>query len=72
MSGRQTSSQDFRKPTVVMDPQGKGVFLTGGAQGLGRGTVDKLLSLGAKVRKQSKTVITNGNISLVLMLLQIS
>ncbi|PVD19631.1 hypothetical protein C0Q70_20121 [Pomacea canaliculata] len=39
----------FRKLTVVMDPQGKGVFLTGGAQGLGRGTVDKLLSLGAKV-----------------------
>ncbi|XP_025077453.1 15-hydroxyprostaglandin dehydrogenase [NAD(+)]-like isoform X2 [Pomacea canaliculata] len=32
-----------------MDPQGKSVFLTGGAQGLGRGIVEKLLSLGAKV-----------------------
>lgn len=72
MSGRQTSSQDFCKLTVVMDPQGKSVFLTGGAQGLGRGTVDKLLSLGAKVRKQSKTVTTDGHISIVLMLLRIS
>lgn len=34
-----------------MDPRGKGVFLTGGAQGLGRGIVEELLSLGAKVRK---------------------
>ncbi|XP_025078098.1 15-hydroxyprostaglandin dehydrogenase [NAD(+)]-like [Pomacea canaliculata] len=32
-----------------MDPRGKGVFLTGGAQGLGRGIVEELLSLGAKV-----------------------
>lgn len=36
---------------IVMDPRDKGVFLTGGAQGLGRGIVVKLLSLGAKVRK---------------------
>ncbi|XP_025077128.1 15-hydroxyprostaglandin dehydrogenase [NAD(+)]-like [Pomacea canaliculata] len=32
-----------------MDTRDKGVFLTGGAQGLGRGIVVKLLSLGAKV-----------------------
>ncbi|XP_025078426.1 17-beta-hydroxysteroid dehydrogenase 14-like isoform X2 [Pomacea canaliculata] len=32
-----------------MDPRGKGVFLTGGAQGLGRGIVEELLSFGAKV-----------------------
>ncbi|XP_025078402.1 15-hydroxyprostaglandin dehydrogenase [NAD(+)]-like [Pomacea canaliculata] len=32
-----------------MDLRGKSVFLTGGARGLGRGIVEELLSLGAKV-----------------------
>ncbi|KAK7491388.1 hypothetical protein BaRGS_00017366 [Batillaria attramentaria] len=32
-----------------MDPCGKGVFLTGGARGIGRGLMEALLSKGAKV-----------------------
>lgn len=39
-----------------MDLRGKSVFLTGGARGLGRGIVEELLSLGAKV---SITVLDN-------------
>lgn len=42
--------------TAVMDLRGKSVFLTGGARGLGRGIVEELLSLGAKV---SVTVLDN-------------